>query len=60
MKDTASRTPVRESVSHAIEAGLAFRIDSQTFQALDSLNVKRRVILSGTPIQVYLLQQSFE
>lgn len=26
--------------------------DSLTYQALDSLNVKRRVILSGTPIQV--------
>lgn len=27
-------------------------IESQTFQALCGLNVKRRVILSGTPIQV--------
>ena len=26
--------------------------ESQTFQALNGLNVKRRVILSGTPIQV--------
>lgn len=26
-------------------------IDSQTFQALNALNVQRRVILSGTPIQ---------
>lgn len=26
--------------------------ESQTFQALSGLNVKRRVILSGTPIQV--------
>ena len=26
--------------------------ESLTYQALDSLNVKRRVILSGTPIQV--------
>lgn len=26
--------------------------DSLTFQALNALNVKRRVILSGTPIQV--------
>jgi DNA repair and recombination RAD54-like protein len=28
--------------------------ESLTYQALDSLNVKRRVILSGTPIQVAL------
>ena len=26
--------------------------DNLTFKSLDSLNVKRRVILSGTPIQV--------
>lgn len=26
--------------------------DSQTFTALNALNVKRRVILTGTPIQV--------
>lgn len=26
--------------------------DSQTFQALNTLDVKRRVILTGTPIQV--------
>ena len=26
--------------------------ESLTYQALDTLNVKRRVILSGTPIQV--------
>lgn len=30
--------------------------DSQTFTALDSLNVQRRVILSGTPIQNDLLE----
>jgi hypothetical protein len=28
-----------------------FPLDSQTFQALNALNVQRRVILSGTPIQ---------
>lgn len=27
-------------------------LDSQTYQALNALNVRRRVILSGTPIQV--------
>lgn len=28
--------------------------DSLTFQALNSLQVQRRIILSGTPIQVYI------
>jgi DNA repair and recombination RAD54-like protein len=31
--------------------GTTFFADSQTFQALNALNVQRRVILSGTPIQ---------
>ena len=31
---------------------LYFVTDSLTFQSLNALNVKRRVILSGTPIQV--------
>lgn len=34
--------------------------ESQTFVALDQINVKRRVILSGTPIQVRLYLSCFE
>jgi len=33
------------------------RLESLTFQALNSLDVKRRVILSGTPIQVLVCDQ---
>lgn len=33
-------------------------LDSLTFQALNSLDVKRRVILSGTPIQVLAVTKS--
>lgn len=33
-------------------SGTYYLTESQTFQALNGLNVKRRVILSGTPIQV--------
>ena len=32
-------------------------LESLTFQALNSLDVKRRVILSGTPIQVLFCDQ---
>jgi hypothetical protein len=35
--------------------GLISNLESLTFTALNGLNVKRRVILSGTPIQAYII-----
>jgi DNA repair and recombination protein RAD54 and RAD54-like protein len=43
-----ARTPLRQ---HSLLKAYASS-ESLTYQALDSLDVKRRVILSGTPIQV--------
>lgn len=51
-KDTDSRTPVRcLPIACVLIPTLRAITESLTFQALNSLNVQRRVILSGTPIQ---------
>lgn len=53
MRGTDSKTQVSDT-----GLGWIFRTDvpadSLTFQALNTLNVKRRVILTGTPVQVSL------
>ena len=50
MRDIGSRTQVRSSAS-ATSPKLIWLLDTLTFQALTALNVQRRVILTGTPIQ---------
>ena len=51
-KDTGSRTLVsRPPVGRGFVPTFGMPAESLTFQALNSLNVQRRVILSGTPIQ---------
>jgi len=51
-KDTDSRTPVRcLPIAHIFVPIFGMTAESLTFQALNSLNVQRRVILSGTPVQ---------
>ena len=51
-KGTGSKTPVsRLAVSRPFIPTVGVVAESLTFQALNSLNVQRRVILSGTPIQ---------
>jgi hypothetical protein len=51
-KDIDSRTPVSHfPISLMLVPTFWMAAESLTFQALNSLNVQRRVILSGTPIQ---------
>ena len=52
MKGTDLKTLVCLVRITQLEEFLIKSTDSLTFQALNALNVKRRVILSGTPIQV--------
>ena len=52
-KGIGSRIPVCSlcGVDHTFTLTIGRTPESLTFQALNSLNVQRRVILSGTPIQ---------